>query len=176
LNLENVPPRISVFLSRHGIVPGRRLRIEESSIKPEDALFVAGTLAENPGVQCARSRRTQNCIPALRIQTTRPHELQRPSSTAILCGTFLPRRSSGLQKALLLRQSRNDPAGKIAAALTRAGITKPEAWSAAGVPYQTVEVDENATALVRRLTTRDNRTTDHQTNPSRVSISLRPSY
>jgi hypothetical protein len=32
---------------------------------------------------------------------------------------------------------------RIAAALTRAGITKPEAWSAAGVPYQTVDVDEN---------------------------------
>jgi hypothetical protein len=32
---------------------------------------------------------------------------------------------------------------KIAAALTRAGITRPEAWSAAGVPYQTVAVEEN---------------------------------
>jgi hypothetical protein len=32
---------------------------------------------------------------------------------------------------------------KIAAALTRAGITKPEAWSAAGVSYQTMAVEEN---------------------------------
>ena len=32
---------------------------------------------------------------------------------------------------------------KIAAALTRAGITKPEAWSAAGVPYQAATVEEN---------------------------------
>ena len=31
---------------------------------------------------------------------------------------------------------------KIAAALARAGITKPEAWSAAGVPYQNVAVAE----------------------------------
>ena len=48
---DGVPPRVSVFLSRHGIVPGRLLRIEERSIKPEDVLFVAGTLTENPGVQ-----------------------------------------------------------------------------------------------------------------------------
>jgi hypothetical protein len=34
---------------------------------------------------------------------------------------------------------------KITAALTRAGISKPEAWSAAGVPYQALAVDENAT-------------------------------
>jgi hypothetical protein len=32
---------------------------------------------------------------------------------------------------------------KIAAALTRAGITKPEAWSAAGVPYQTAAAEGN---------------------------------
>jgi hypothetical protein len=35
---------------------------------------------------------------------------------------------------------------KIAAALTRAGITKPEAWSAAGVPYQSLAVEENGAA------------------------------
>ena len=33
---------------------------------------------------------------------------------------------------------------RIAAALTRAGITKPEAWSAARVPYGNVAVEENA--------------------------------
>ena len=33
---------------------------------------------------------------------------------------------------------------KIAAALTRAGITKPEAWSAAGVPFETIAVEDNA--------------------------------
>jgi hypothetical protein len=33
---------------------------------------------------------------------------------------------------------------KIAAALTRAGITRPEAWTAAGVPYQSVALEENA--------------------------------
>ena len=38
---------------------------------------------------------------------------------------------------------------KIAAALTRAGITKPEAWSAAGVPYKTAVVEENAPVPLR---------------------------
>ena len=35
---------------------------------------------------------------------------------------------------------------KIAAALTRAGITKPEAWSAAGVAYQSAVVEEQTPA------------------------------
>jgi hypothetical protein len=67
LNLDDVPPRVSVFLSRQGIVPGRRLRIEERLIQPEDALFVAGTLTENPGVQVRpfspRSDYTHNSAP-----------------------------------------------------------------------------------------------------------------
>ncbi|MGA9900522.1 MAG: hypothetical protein WBQ39_01190, partial [Terriglobales bacterium] len=35
---------------------------------------------------------------------------------------------------------------KIAAALTRAGITKPEAWAAAGVAYQSAVVEEQTPA------------------------------
>src|SRR5450755_959233 len=49
--LDNVPPRVSVFLAHHSIIPDRSVRVEERLIKPEDALFVAGTLTENPGVQ-----------------------------------------------------------------------------------------------------------------------------
>jgi len=66
-----VPPRVSVFLSRHGIAPGRRLRIEERSIKPEDALFVAGTLTENPASRCVPFHRAAppyetKCAPTTR--------------------------------------------------------------------------------------------------------------
>jgi hypothetical protein len=130
-NPDDVPPRVSVFLSRHGIVPARRLRIEERSIKPEDALFIAGTLTENPGVQVRsfspRSDYSPNSAPNNSSE-------QRPAPQIIR----LPNGSSPSSTQEMTQQA------KIAAALTRAGITNPEAWSAAGVPYQTVAVEENA--------------------------------
>lgn len=129
-NLGDAPPRVSVFLARHGIVPYRRLRVEERLIKPEDAIFAAGTLMENPGIP------------------VRPYSPRRdsPSSSA-------RNNPSGQSPApeIVNLSSGSDPAStqemsqqsKIAAALNRAGITKPEAWSAAGVPQQSVAVDEN---------------------------------
>jgi len=130
LGEDGVPPRVSVFLSRHGIVPARRLRIEERSIKPEDALFIAGTLTENPGVQVRsfspRSEYSHNSVPNNAEQLPAPQIIRLPNGSA----------PSSTQE--MTQQA------KIAAALTRAGITKPEAWSAAGVPYQTIAVEENA--------------------------------
>jgi hypothetical protein len=131
LNLDDVPPRVSVFLSRQGIVPGRRLRIEERLIKPEDALFVAGTLTENPGVQVRpfspRSDYTHNSAP-----NNFAEQLPAPQIIRLASGGAPSTTQEMSQQA------------KIAAALARAGITKPEAWSAAGVPYQNVAVEENA--------------------------------
>jgi hypothetical protein len=145
LNLEYVPPRISVFLSRHGVVPGRRLRIEESSIKPQDALFVAGTLAENPGVQ------VRPFSPRTELQAgfayTNDSRLAAPRNTAPddplghIHAQQIIRLENGATPSTSHEMTQQE---RIAAALTRAGITKPEAWSAAGVPYQTVEIDENA--------------------------------
>jgi hypothetical protein len=130
---EDVPPRVSVFLSRHGIVPARRLRIEERSIKPEDAIFIAGTLTENPGVQVRPfpplGDSSRNPAPKTFVEPLPPPQIIKLSGGAAPSST----REMSQQ-------------AKIAAALTRAGITKPEAWSAAGVPYPTVAVEENAPA------------------------------
>jgi hypothetical protein len=135
-NLGDVPPRVSVFLSRQGIVPGRRLRIEERSIKPEDLLFVAGTLTENPGVQVRpmspRSDSPRNGRPGSSAPHNFSERLPAPQVIRLATGAA----PSPTQEM--------DQQEKIAAALTRAGITRPEAWSAAGVPYQTVAVKENA--------------------------------
>ena len=130
LGEDGVPPRVSVFLSRHGIAPARRLRIEERSIKPEDALFIAGTLTENPGVQVRsfspRSDSSHNSAPDNSSeQIPAPQIIKLPSGEA-------PSTTQEMSQQ-----------AKIAAALTRAGINKPEAWSAAGVPYQPVAVEEN---------------------------------
>jgi hypothetical protein len=128
---DDVPPRVSVFLSRHGIVPARRLRIEERSIKPEDAIFIAGTLTENPGVQ----------VRPLSPLSDSPRDPAPKTLAEPLPAPQIIKLSGGAAPSSIREMSQQ---AKIAAALTRAGITKPEAWSAAGVPYQTVAVEENA--------------------------------
>lgn len=129
-NLDDLPPLVHSFLSRHGIVPARRLRLEERLIKPGDAAFVAGTITENPGIQ---------------VRPYSPHDLpgndrhsappdNSPEQPQII------RLAAGAAPSTAQQMSQQ---AKIAAALTRAGITKPEAWTAAGVPYQPVAVEEN---------------------------------
>jgi hypothetical protein len=128
---DAVPPRVSVFLSRHGIAPARRLRIEERSIKPEDALFIAGTLTENPGVQ-VRSFSPHGDYPRNPASNNFLGQIPAPQIIRLPNGSAPSTTQDMSQQA------------KIAAALTRAGITKPEAWSAAGVPFETIAVEESA--------------------------------
>jgi hypothetical protein len=137
---DDVPPRVSVFLSRHGIVPARRLRIEERSIKPEDALFIAGTLTENPGVQ-VRPFSLRSDVRKNDGQTNAPRHSAPNNFSEHLPAPQIIKLSGGAAPSTTQEMSQQ---AKIAAALTRAGITKPSAWSAAGVPYQTVAVEENA--------------------------------
>ena len=144
----DVPPRVSVFLSRHGIVPGRSLRIEEHLVKPEDVLFVTGTLTENPGVQ---------------VRPFSPRGEMRKNDSA-------PNHSSEHAPApeIIRLQSGDAPSStsemsqqaKIAAALARAGINKPEAWSAAGIPYASVAIEENASPAT---------VADHEARPTQSS-------
>jgi hypothetical protein len=126
-NRDEVPPRISVFLARHGIAPGLRVRIEENLIRPEDTLFVAGTLTENPGVE------------------VRPFSSRSDGLTNLVEAKFVGPEIIRLQSGAAPTTQEMGQQAKITAALIRAGISKPEAWSAAGVPYEALAVDENAT-------------------------------
>jgi hypothetical protein len=128
----DIPPRVSVFLARHGIAPGFRLRVEEWSIKLGDALFVAGTLTENPGIQVRPFAPRGD---SGRNGSGLNHFSERPSAPEII------KLSSGVAPSTAQEMSQQ---AKIAAALSRAGITKPEAWSVAGVPYQSIALAGNA--------------------------------
>ena len=142
---DDVPPRVSAFLYRHGVASNRNLRIEERSIKPEDPLFVTGTLMENPGIevrpmpQDGDSRRSpqsslrQSSLRQSLSRNTETNTSDQPAPEIIrLYGGEDASRAQGMSQQ-----------AKIAAALTRAGITRPEAWSAAGIPYQQLAVDEH---------------------------------
>ncbi len=48
---EEVPANVRSFLSRHGVCTTNKIKVEEFCIKPKNALFVLGTLDENPGLE-----------------------------------------------------------------------------------------------------------------------------
>jgi hypothetical protein len=112
LEPNKVPPPVSVFLARHGVVtPACRIRIEECCIRSESVVFIAGTVTENPGVEVrAVSHRTLPRMDA-------PEVIQLSVSTEPLTADAMTQQS------------------KIAAALVKAGIRNPDAWAAAGVRY-----------------------------------------
>ena len=147
LDGDGVPPRVSVFLSRHGVAPARRLRVEERSIKPEDALFIAGTLTENPGVQ-VRSFSPRSDYPNNAAPDNASEQLPTPEIIRLANGAA-PSTTQGMSQQ-----------AKIAAALTRAGITNPEAWSAAGVPYQAMAVEENINIYAASVAAHDEQSRD----------------
>lgn len=130
-----IPPRVSAYLSRHGIELERAIRVEERCIRPETPLFVAGTVTENPGIRLRpfspRNEDSRNSNSYRGTFGSSAEPTQRPEIIRLSSGS-LPSSTQEMTQQ-----------GKIAAALTRAGITKPEAWAAAGVPFQSVVVEEN---------------------------------
>ena len=178
-NEATIPPRVSVFLARYGITPGRRVRIEEHAIKPNDALFVAGTLAENPGIQlrpfAPHFEPLANAANASGSSTkgirNNPLDLNGDSFPKPVPAPQIIQLSSGDVPSSTQDMSQQ---AKIAAALTRAGITRPEAWSAAGVPYQSVAVaaNEELASTAAHASTSSN--SEHLSGPQSASVDFDP--
>src|SRR5580700_6487597 len=146
---EPAPVNVLNFLARHGIVTQNKIKVEEYCIKPKNSLFILGTLGDNPGIevtpQPVRDAETINSFAAhgfwlslnslsfstrsdddtsfarlsrpLAIESNARHEVVRLS----------PPPASPIKAADMTQQQ------TIAAALLKAGISSPEAWSAAGV-------------------------------------------
>lgn len=126
---DRVPLEVSNFLQRHGVTPSRHIRIEECAIKPKNALFIVGTLGENPGVSVKP-------FPVSSQDDTLKRSLEnRPTEPA----PEIVRLSEGPAPSATGEMTQQ---AKIAAALTKAGIQKPEAWIAGGVPYRAVAVQQ----------------------------------
>ena len=129
----HAPPHVSNFLARHGATETSKIRIEERCIKPNDTLFVVGTMAENPGIYARpfplpvkrNNLVLTNSVPPHHVPVT-PPEVIRLSE---------PGNSSA--PVDMTQQS------KIAAALTKAGIANTAAWTAAGVPSGGVTVADS---------------------------------
>jgi len=48
---NETPASVDSFLARHGVATSNRIKIEECCIKPKNALFILGTLGDNPGIE-----------------------------------------------------------------------------------------------------------------------------
>jgi hypothetical protein len=158
---DDAPLRVRAFLARHGVDANRKFRVEECTIKPQDPLFIAGTLSENPGLDLQRTSSRLASLNTEQMTMHQPAAIQASSATAGMGhGSSSQARgdsrgdsqSDSPEPQVINLYGGASPSSalgmtqqaKIAAALTRAGITKPEAWSAAGVPYQSVAVHENS--------------------------------
>jgi hypothetical protein len=150
---KEMPDRVRSFLMRHAVSGERKVRVDEYCIKPKNFLFILGTLSENPGLavtpkpvrtEHARSNRFTIPLPGGsrgtftisvgkthgHVESTLADESPEPASASphVQVINLSPENRSGNSTDLTQQ-------GKIAAALMRAGISNPSAWSAAGIEY-----------------------------------------
>lgn len=164
---EEVPPNVHAFLARHGIMTNNKIKVEEFCIKPKNALFVLGTLDDNPGLVLTPEPILDDESMFLSgwaapfTQTTAA--LRESAQSLVHDGISL---TGGLQhdpaydqiynQALAKTSARvihlsPEPAPikaaemsqqqKIAAALMKAGVSHPAAWAAAEITPTSIAVD-----------------------------------
>jgi hypothetical protein len=157
---EEAPPNVRSFLSRHGIMTTNKIKVEESCIKPKNALFLLGTLDDNPGLELTQDpihdAETTGLIVGNALSFSINTEILRNALSPVTGGDGGfggPSLSGGLQhdpafdpiydKAISTTRATHpspDPGtdktanpAAVAAALQKAGITSPAAWAAAQV-------------------------------------------
>jgi hypothetical protein len=155
---DPAPSNVHSFLARHGIVTNNKIKVEEYCIKPKNALFILGTLAENPGLDITSTPvREEVDLTFKRTWTVNIGEgfsfstmagigdqVESSSFTTRLAdsvGTLPPDASlrDGVKPHVIQLSVSTGPTRavdmsqqqKIAAALMKAGISNPAAWAAA---------------------------------------------
>ena len=125
---DSVPYNVRNFLLRHGVSSESKVRVEEYCIKPKNALFIVGTLAENPQYRGNPQASNPSRIAVHRLTVT--EHASTPPEVIYISPATTP--ASSMQ---MTQQE------KVAAALLKAGITKPAAWEAAGLSPSSVAVE-----------------------------------
>jgi E3 Ubiquitin ligase len=140
LGRTEMPGCVEEFLTRHAVDPDTAIKVEEYCIKPKNYLFVLGTLSQNPGLDAS-------VAPAW-ADRKRANNGSNPHGTfeeTVLAGTQIVRLSD---PATVVSAAAMTQQQKIAAALTKAGITNPAAWNAAGLGVRAVKVEPAASVAV----------------------------
>jgi hypothetical protein len=157
---EEAPPNVRSFLSRHGINTTNKIKVEEFCIKPKNALFLLGTLDENPGLDLTpdpiHDAETSPLIVGNALSFSLNPEVVRNALSPMIGGAngfsgfslsgglqHDPAFDSIYDKAIsTARVAHPSPApgatkpadgAAVSAALLKAGISSPAAWAAARV-------------------------------------------
>jgi hypothetical protein len=143
-----IPSNISGFLARHGVSTDKKIKVEEYCIKPKNALFILGTLAQNPGLSVSAT-------PVLSLTA----EQSALSFHTRELSNVSPQTDVTVAGKALFSAFKSEPTGmrllgpnphakisdlaqqqKITSALVKASITNPAAWAAAGLVNSAVTV------------------------------------
>ena len=120
-----MPGCVREFLQRRGVDPSKRIKVEEHCIKPKNFLFVLGTLSQNPGVDAS--------VAPIWAQRAGDQPFRSQSAQGIQPEII---RLSDEGKRLAVTEMTQQQ--KIAAALSKAGMSNPAAWGAATVSTMNV--------------------------------------
>jgi hypothetical protein len=155
-NRDDAPANVNGFLARHGVVTENKIKVEEFCIKPKNALFILGTLAENPGLEVNATPVRDDAgssvtLGSFSLSVTTTSLFSNGSN-----GQWTPGSAHGNPVPSTVIRLSHKPGStasvemtqqqKVAAALIKAGISNPAAWSAAGVftgPASPVQVLPN---------------------------------
>ena len=141
----DVPANVSIFIMRHGISTDKKIKVEEYCIKPKNALFILGTLSENPGLRVSADPMVTENGDALTASVTWGKK-----TFSAFAGNGGADMDSPLGAQEIIRLSpATKPAksmdmsqqAKISAALMKAGITNPAAWAVAGAEPSGIALD-----------------------------------
>lgn len=179
---DDAPANVVQFLARHGIATSNKIKVEEYCIKPKNSLFILGTLGENPGIEVGpqpiqgfeagssfSSGRLSLSLTSLSFSTSGSTgkfsvaPLSKlyvtPSQNPNLHVVRLSPRPSSVNTSDMTQQQ------KVAAALLKAGISNPAAWSVAETPA--AEVHGTSVARLQVVS-------DQDTSPTSGNGSNRP--
>jgi len=133
-----MPGSVVEFLTRYGVEPDRRIKVEERCIKPKNFLFVLGTLSQNPGLDASirpawAERAGQKFMPPFNAKDKNKDDEGECTAAAADAAPVqqiirLSSETNSLPAVAMTQQQ------KIAAALVKAGISNPAAWSLAAKP------------------------------------------
>jgi E3 Ubiquitin ligase len=119
---SDVPETVSGFLSRHEVTPRGKIKVEEYCIKPENFLFVLGTLSQNPGLDASVkpmwAARAGGSPPPPKMPAEKVGEAE-PLQHVI-------RLSAGVASVPISQMTQQQ---KIAAALAKAGAMEAMPWT-----------------------------------------------
>ena len=121
---SDVPETVSGFLARHEVTPRGRIKVEEYCIKPENFLFVLGTLSQNPGLDASVkpvwAMRAEEPLLPPKMPAGKVAEVEQLQQVIQL--------SAGAAPVPVSQMTQQQ---KIAAALAKAGVMEAMPWAAA---------------------------------------------